>query len=137
MIIRKYKEEDIPIIDEMGRNLHTNYSFKLDDFSDCLVICDNEVIMGYVVYSIIYDRAEIVDIYIKQIYRNKGYAKKLLNEVTNICIKSNCNNITLEVDEKNIPGTNLYKSLGFDIISTRKNYYENKTNGYLMKKDLR
>ena len=136
MKIRNYKKEDIPDIEKLGLNLHDNYKFLLDDFSDALVIIEKEKVIGFIVYSIIYERAEIIDITVDLKNRNKGYAKALLNYLINDIISERCNNITLEVKKTNEIAISLYKSIGFSVAATRKGYYED-SDGYLMKMDLR
>lgn len=136
MKIRNYKKEDIPDIEKLGLHLHDNYKFLLDDFSDALVIIEEEKIIGFIVYSIIYERAEIIDITVDPRSRNKGYAKALLNYLINDIISERCDNITLEVNKTNKIAIGLYKSIGFSAVATRKGYYEG-SDGYLMKMDLR
>ena len=128
MIIRKYRKTDVLKIENLGNLLHNNYKFLLDEFSDTLVIDDTD--------SIIYDRAEIVDMIIDEKKRKQGYGYYLLNYCIEKIKNKNCNNITLEVKTNNTPAINLYKKLGFDIVATRSKYY-NDQDGYLMKKDLR
>lgn len=94
---------------------------------------DNKLI-GYLSYFLIYDRIEIEYIYIDNDYRNKGYASNLFNELFIIAKNKNCINITLEVSVNNKSALNLYKKLGFKIVTIRKNYYEN-SDGYLMIKE--
>ena len=133
--IRKYSQNDINVINSMGKNLHDDYLFKLDDFSDCMVACNENKVLGFITYSIIYERAEIIDIYISDSFRNNGIARSLIDEVINIVTKNNCINITLEVAEDNLPAINLYKSFGFEVVGIRNKYYNN-ANGLLMKRDL-
>lgn len=83
----------------------------------------NEEIIGFINFSIIYDRSELNYIFVLQEYRKKGYAKKLMNFFINEVKNSNCLNITLEVRESNISAINLYKKFGFKVIANRKNYY--------------
>ena len=99
MKIRNYKKEDIPDIEKLGLRLHNNYKFLLDDFSNALVIIEEEKVIGFIVYSIIYERAEIIDIAVDPRSRNKGYAKALLNYLINDIISERCDNITLEVNK--------------------------------------
>ena len=133
-MIREYVENDIINIEVLGKELHNNYKFELDTFSKCKVIEINNKIIGFITYSIIYDRAEIIDIIIKEEFRNKGYAKKLIEDISIGLINNKCKNITLEVNEIN-PAVNFYKKIGFEIVSIRKGYYNN-NNGYLMEKKL-
>lgn len=136
MLIRDYNYDDVQKINEIGKLLHDDYSFSLNKFSNCVVLETNKTIIGFAVYSIIYERAEIVDIIIEPSQRKQGYGLKLLSYVINLFKKRNCENVTLEVNMFNIPAVNLYNKLGFEIVSLRKNYY-NGSDGYLMKKDLR
>ena len=131
MIIRKYESSDKEEINKLGCFLHDNYTISLDTFSNCIVLEEDKKIIGFITYSIIYERAEVIDIIIESPYRNKGYGKILLNNAISDIKENNCINITLEVNEKNIAAINLYKSLGFDIIAKRNNYYKD-NDAYLM-----
>lgn len=136
MLIRKYEINDKNKIEHIGKLLHDNYTFNLDDFSKCLVIIDDNKIVGFIVYSIIYERSEIVDIVIDSDYRKKSYGYKLLECAINDIIKNNCENISLEVNSINIPAINLYKKFNFNTVSVRKKYY-GISDAYLMIKNLR
>lgn len=136
MIIKNFDANDIDRINYLGNLLHENYVFDLDVFSKCLVMQIDSVVIGYVVYSIIYERAEIIDIVIDPLYRNKSYGYKLLLSCIEDIRLNNCKNITLEVNSNNKPAICLYKKLGFKIEAVREKYY-GINDGYLMKKDLR
>lgn len=136
MLIKKYSKNDILKIEKLGNLLHNNYKFSLDEFSDALVIDDANEIVGFIVYSIIYERAEIVDMIIDEKKRKQGYGYCLLNYCIEKIRTKNCSNVTLEVNTNNIPAINLYKKIGFDIVAMRSKYYD-EHDGYLMKKDLR
>lgn len=136
MLIRKYKKEDLEDINKLGSLLHLNYEFKLDEFSDAFIIKEDDNFVGFIVYSIIYERAEIIDIIIKPCYRKCGYANKLLSYTLDVIKSKNVDNVTLEVNEENTAAINLYEKFGFKICGVRKKYYNDK-DGYLMKKDLR
>ncbi len=133
-MIRDYIDLDISSIEILGKELHDNYKFSLDTFSKCKIVELNNSVIGFITYSIIYDRAEIIDIIIKEEFRNKGYAKKLIDEAIKDIKSNNCQNITLEVRKTN-PAVNFYIKLGFEIVSIRKGYY-NGIDGYLMEKKM-
>ena len=84
-------------------------------------------IVGVLVYEDIYNRFEVDYIVVDSQYRRKGIGKKLLESIINL----NPENITLEVREDNIPAINLYKKMGFEIVSKREKYYGN-IDGLLM-----
>lgn len=75
--------------------------------------------VGYLEYQLIYDTLDITNLYIEEEYRRKGYAKELLNKLKTKPQKR----IMLEVNEKNNSAINLYRSFGFNTITTRKKYY--------------
>lgn len=136
MLIRNYNENDISTIKILGKKLHKNFQFNLDNFSNCLIIEENNILIGFIIYSIIYERGEIVDIIIDDNFKGKGYGYKLLKKAIEIIDNTNVLNITLEVNKNNLSAINLYKKVGFEICAERKNYYEGQ-DGYLMIKDLR
>ena len=87
---------------------------KNQPFSNCLMLCINEPV-AYIVYDYIYDRFEIVYIFVKEIYRKMGYGSTLLEHV-------------IELGNK-------YNMYSFEKISIRKNYYLSE-DGILMKKEM-
>mgnify|MGYP004625625589 CR=1 FL=1 len=134
MQIRNYNKEDILLIENLGKKLHNNYKVNLDVFSNIYICTVDNNIIGFISYSIMYERAEILDIFIDIKYRNRGYASKLIKKVLNQAYE--CNNISLEVDVENKSAINLYKKFGFEIKTVRKNYYD-LNDAYLMVKELR
>ena len=135
MIIRDFKQEDCESINKLGLLIHDKYEIDLNSFSKCKVLEDNNDILGFVTYSILYEKSEILDIVIDPTYRKKGYSKLLMRSVIDDVIKNNCENITLEVNVNNVIAINLYKSFGFKIACLRKNYYNNE-DAYLMIKEF-
>ena len=107
-----------------------NVEYSENEFRNVLVYEENNVIVGVLVYLLIYDRAEIEYIVVKDEYKNKGIGSKLLKYIEN-----NIKNITLEVRESNTTAINFYKKNGYSIVSTRHNYYKDE-DGYLMIKNL-
>lgn len=65
-------------------------------------------------------------------YRNCGVATKLFNFSLQQKEKLNKDRYFLEVNVNNLEAINLYKKLGFKIISTRQNYYKNGDACYVM-----
>ena len=107
----------------MGKKITNN------PFSKCLGYFENNEIIGFLDFSVIYEKIEINDIYVSEEYRNLGIASKLLEYMINSI--EEIDNITLEVRVDNEIAINLYKKFGFEIIGVRKNYYKD-IDGYLM-----
>jgi Acetyltransferases len=97
------------------------------------IILENKEKIGFILYEDIYDRAEIIYIYIFPDYRANGYGEKLLSNIFNIL--KDKKNITLEVSINNSIAINLYKKLDFKIAATREKYYQNE-DAYLMVREM-
>jgi len=97
---------------------------------------DNKIV-GYAGMWKLFENADITNIAVKKEQRRKGYGKLLLETILNECKRQNTEYVHLEVRVSNEPAINLYKSYGFEIINTRKSYYEdNHEDAYVMILDL-
>lgn len=124
------KDIDVSLLNELFNEYKENYKVINNDFihNYCYVI-DNKII-GFIIYSTIYENTEIIDIFVSKDYRNKKIGYELLNKVLE---ENKNNNITLEVNVNNSIAINLYKKLNFEVVATRKGYY-NGVDAYLMLK---
>lgn len=126
------KDIDINSLNGLFKLYKDNYNPNITEFTHIYVYKFDEIV-SFIIFDIIYDRCEIIDIFTVDNYRNKGIASKLINEI----IKDfDIVNITLEVRIDNINAVNLYEKLGFKNVSVRKNYY-NGIDGILMLKEVR
>ena len=108
----------------------SDYKVSFNKFNKVLGFFIDDTIVGFLDYSVIYDRLEVNYIFVKEKYRRQNIAYRLLSYIIN---NYDYENITLEVNINNIKAINLYKKLGFKIIATRPNYY-NGVDGYLMER---
>ena len=84
---------------------------------------DGDNVLGYLDYSLIYDRMEIDNFLVNPLYRNMGIGNKLMTYLVSIAKNNNVDNITLEVRVSNMVAINLYKKYGFKDVAIRKYYY--------------
>lgn len=91
--------------------------------------------LGYLEYSLIYDRMEIDQFMVLDEYRNNGIGTKLLAHLISLAISYRVVNITLEVRISNKIAINLYKKFGFREVALRKFYYGDE-DGILMEKQV-
>ena len=135
-IVKKISKNDASTLYELNDIFHESKLLFLDDpFSSLLVIYDDNKIVGYLSYSLIYDRSEINYVIVLDEYRNQGFAYELLYYFISICELNKCKNVTLEVNEHNICAIKLYTKFGFQIVAIRENYYSD-GNGYLMMREF-
>jgi len=100
------------------------YKITNDPFEKYLGYYEGELV-GIITYSIIYERAEINYICVREEFQGKQIGSKLMEEVLNQ-IKNECDSISLEVASDNITAINLYKKYGFKEVSIREKYYVGK-----------
>lgn len=93
-------------------------------------------ILGFAGLKIILDEADIMNIVTKKNKRNLGIASLMLQNLITICNEKNIKKLTLEVNEKNSSAIHLYEKFNFNIISTRKNYYNNIDTALIMQLNI-
>ncbi|MBO7611872.1 MAG: ribosomal protein S18-alanine N-acetyltransferase [Elusimicrobia bacterium] len=114
------------------RNMFTEEFENKNSFFKVLFADDK--IAGYIIYHIVLDEAEILNIVIDNNFKRQSLGKYLLEQTLNEISKQNVKTVFLEVGEKNIPAINLYLKFGFEQYNIRNNYYKNGENAILMKK---
>ena len=95
----------------------------------------DDKIIGYLEYSLIYDRIEIDNFSVLEEYRREGIGTKLMSYLVSLAISLRVVNITLEVRVSNNIAINLYKKFGFREVALRKYYYGDE-DGILMEKQV-
>ena len=124
-LVKYYNEFDVNNVDIFEKGPFTNlFVYELD-----------RNVVGFINYSIMYDRAEINYIYVNKNYRKKNIASELMEFMIVDAVDNGCENITLEVSEKNTNGIKLYEKFGFEKKAVRKNYYKD-SDALLMMKEL-
>ncbi|MCB5258167.1 MAG: ribosomal protein S18-alanine N-acetyltransferase [Candidatus Cloacimonadaceae bacterium] len=87
------------------------------------VICEDEVLQGYIIYHTVLDEGIILNFAIDPKFQHQGLGTRLLNETLKILIDSGIRTFFLDVRASNLIAQNLYKKFDFHPIGKRKNYY--------------
>lgn len=127
------KNIDINELNGIFSKYKKNYEPIITDFTKIYVYEIDKEIVAFIIFSIMYEKCEIIDIFVLDNYRRKGLASILINEILK---DYDIENITLEVSKENINAIYLYRKLGFKEVAIRKKYYEN-NDGILMLKEVR
>lgn len=136
-MIKEYKDEYFNRVLVLGREIKDDYELSFSPISKCYVYEKNDEIIGFIIADIFEDRAEIIDVAVDVMYRNKKIGDKLIKHVIDLSKNSGCESITLEVKVTNKPALKLYKNNNFEIVSIRKKYYAKGTiDAYLMSRKL-
>lgn len=98
-----------------------------------VAVCDE--VMGYIGVQEICGEAYITNVAVFENCRNLGIGRALLRAACVGAKNRNCEFITLEVRESNLPAIALYESEGFEKAGIRKNFYSSPTeNGVIYTK---
>ena len=133
-MIKEYDSYPQDTVDNFNYKL-TEKEFSTNPYLKIITYVEKDKIIGFLLYSLIYDRIEIEQFEVITKERGRGIGDKLLNYLIEKYKDSDIKNITLEVKEDNIIAINLYKKYGFKKVSTREKYYDG-INGLLMEKTL-
>lgn len=85
----------------------------------------NEKIVGYISCYYFLEEANLQKIAVIEDERRNGIATKLIEYASDYLKSNNVETFYLEVNENNEIAIKVYEKLGFNKISTRKNYYGN------------
>ena len=81
-------------------------------------------IVGYCLYQVVFEQAEILRIGTHPDYQRQGIASQLFATLNNELINNKVESLLLEVRADNAPALALYEQQAFALIHTRKNYYQ-------------
>lgn len=136
-MLREYEEKDFNSVCILGRDINLNYVLKLSEVGKCYVYVIDDEVVGFATMDLFSDRAELIDICVALLHRNKKIGDVLLKKVVEVSKNNGCDNITLEVRCDNDFAVKLYKTNDFKIVSVRKKYYSNgQVDAYLMSREL-
>ncbi len=96
-----------------------------------VMLKDDEVI-GYYSFQKIFDEAYINNIAIKKEYQSQGFGTQLFQDLLERAEKFEAKSLTLEVETDNEKALKLYKKFGFEVEGTRKNFYKNQKDAFIM-----
>ena len=143
MIVRPLEDKDVTHIkDRPGQFLGAHRS-RLEIEQEVLknlmatyyVAEEDGVFLGYIGLWLHEESAEIVTLYVNEEARFKGVGKTLLEAALSRLREVNITTITLEVSEQNVGAIHLYERMGFKVVATRRQYYQDGSNALLMMKE--
>ncbi len=102
-----------------------------------LVVENQGAIIGFTLLSCENDKIHVTNIAVAQQYQRQGIASQLMRHAESIALERDCGYAYLEVRTNNVAAINLYLHLGYDISYTRKHYYIDGDDAYVMTKELK
>ena len=128
--IRPMHELDVPVIVAIER---AAYQFPWSEgiFRDCLrvgyvcrVVDVGGDMAGYGIMSVGAGEAHILNVCIRDEYRGRGFARKILVYLLDRARTSGMYEAFLEVRPSNTAAARLYQSMGFEQVGVRRGYYQ-------------
>lgn len=140
MNLRAMKIEDLDDVLAIEKEAFTDhwprsayeYEVNENEFSTAYVVEEAGLIIGVVVFYIIFDDAQIATIAVRQSHRGQGIATFMMNQVIEDANQAGCSMLSLEVRISNTAAIHLYEKFGFINVNIRKGYYADGEDAYLM-----
>jgi [ribosomal protein S18]-alanine N-acetyltransferase len=132
--VAKAGAEDVPALLELERRSFSHpwtvRHFRdalADERTDVLVLRAREgaatVVVAYCVVQTVVDEAHIHDLAVRDDLRRQGLARALLAVALDRAAAQGARQAYLEVRQSNWAAVHLYRSLGFEVVSIRRDYY--------------
>jgi len=128
--IRPMSESDVTEVVAIERNAY-QFPWSEGIFRDCLrvgyvcrVVTLGRQVIGYGVMSVGAGEAHILNLCISAVYRTRGLGRKLLVYLLERGAAAGMSEAFLEVRPSNAIAIELYTSLGFEQVGTRRGYYQ-------------
>ena len=85
---------------------------------------DNNKVIGYCLYQVIFEQAEILRIGTHPDYQRQGIASQIIDKLHEVLQSNQVENLLLEVRADNHAAIALYEQQAFSVIHRRKGYYK-------------
>lgn len=82
-------------------------------------------IVAYICGSLVIDEGHILNVSVHPLYRRRGVARTLVEQMLSHLAGRGCTKAFLEVRESNVPARAMYRSVAFVELSRRRDYYRN------------
>lgn len=83
-----------------------------------------ERVAGYMCFWLVADEIQILNIAVHEAYRRQGIGRALLIHCLHVGSRKKTRKAVLEVRSRNWAAQRLYRSLGFQVVGQRRDYYE-------------
>ena len=126
---RQMRMSDLPEVAQLEKSLYA-FPWSLGNFRDsitagydCWTVTHGETVIGYAVLMIALDEAHLLNIAIASEWQNQGVGRAFLAHIVEVARAAGCQIIYLEVRPSNVGARHLYRTVGFQQIAIRPDYY--------------
>ncbi len=126
---RQMRMSDLPEIAGLEKALYA-FPWSLGNFRDsvtagydCWVVTHGEAVIAYAVLMVALDEAHLLNFAVAAEWHNQGIGGGFLRHMIEVSRLAGCQIVYLEVRPSNLAARHLYKSMGFQQIAIRPDYY--------------
>ena len=126
---RRMRATDLSEVAHLEKELYAfpwslgNFRDSVNAGYDCWTVTHGEVVIGYAILMIALDEAHLLNIAIAPEWQNQGVGRAFLSHMVQVARQAGCQIIYLEVRPSNVAARHLYKTVGFQQIAIRPDYY--------------
>jgi len=120
---------DLPEVSHLEKSLYA-FPWSLGNFRDsvtagydCWTVTHGETVIGYAVLMVALDEAHLLNFAVAAEWQNQGIGRGFLTHMIDVAKQAGCQIVYLEVRPSNVAARHLYKSIGFQQIAIRPEYY--------------
>ena len=129
-MIRDYDVADLESARKLLSNVPEAAPWSSDDFvlplqrNLCLRVAEERgIVCGLIVFRIMADEAEILNLAVDSNWRRRGIGSRLISETITACKAAGVKKIYLEVRDSNEAARSFYSRVGFTEAGRRRQYY--------------
>ena len=100
-----------------------NFRDSLTAGYDCWAVTHGETVIGYAVLMVALDEAHLLNFAVATEWQNQGIGRGFLRHMVEVARLAGCQIVYLEVRPSNLAARHLYKTVGFQQIAIRPEYY--------------
>ena len=126
---RRMRMADLPEVARLEKSLYA-FPWSLGNFRDsvtagydCWTLASGETVIGYAILMVALDEAHLLNIAVAGEWHNQGIGRRFLKHVVEVGKLAGCQIIYLEVRPSNVGARHLYRTVGFQQIALRPDYY--------------
>ena len=126
---RRMRMADLPEVAHLEKSLYAfpwsigNFRDSLTAGYDCWVATHGETVIAYAVLMVALDEAHLLNFAVAREWHNQGVGRGFLRHMIEVARLAGCQIVYLEVRPSNLAARHLYKTMGFQQIAIRPDYY--------------
>lgn len=126
---RRMRAADLSEVAYLEKSLYAfpwslgNFRDSVNAGYDCWTVAHGETVIGYAILMIALDEAHLLNIAIASEWQNQGIGRGFLAHMVEVARSAGCQIIYLEVRPSNVGARHLYRTVGFQQIAIRPDYY--------------